>query len=137
MPDDCRRLLPDVNLLIKGVREKEIDARTGKIKKSAFIPRRNGKDDDGLSASQPANDGRAALMIRLSNAEGFFCKFQAGHVRSIDEEQTRLDVCPDPTDTDIYHVLITGVPTTLDQSKLANRLAEKLAGISLHYVPPD
>ena len=67
MTEDCRRLLPDLSLLVKGVREKEIDSRTGKIKKAAFIPRRNGKDDDGLSASQPANDNREALKIRLSN----------------------------------------------------------------------
>jgi hypothetical protein len=137
MPEDCRSLLPDDSLLIKGIREKEVDGRTGRIKKAAFIPRRNGNDDDGLSASQPANDNRNALKIRLRNAEGFFCKFQAGNVRSIREEQATLDVCPDPTEWDMYHVLITGVPATLEQSRLANRLAERLAGISLAYDPPE
>ena len=135
--DDCRRLLPDISLLVKGVREKEIDRQTGKIKKAAFMPRRNGKDDDGLSASQPANDNREALKNRLSNAEGFFCKLSAGGVRLIEEQQTSLEVCPAPTDLDICHVLIIGVPTTHEQSPLANRLAEKLAGISLRYDPPE
>jgi hypothetical protein len=58
-------------------------------------------------------------------------------VRLIEEEQTTLDVCPDPTDWDIYHVLITGVPATHEQSKLANRFAERLAAISSQYLPPD
>jgi hypothetical protein len=137
MPEDCRSLLPDIVRLVKGVREKEIDSRTGRIKKAAFIPRRNGNDDDGISASQPADDNRTALKIRLRNAEGFFCKFQAGDVRLIKEEQSTLEVCPDPTEWDAYHVLITGVPATIEQSSLANRLAERLAGISLAYEPPE
>ena len=58
MSVECQNLLPDLTVLIRGLRPKEINRITRKIKKAAFIPRRNGQDDDGLSASQPANDTR-------------------------------------------------------------------------------
>jgi len=136
MPEGCQSVLPDQTLLIRGVRLKEINQQTRKIKKAAFIPRRNGQDDDGLSVSQPADDSRERLMARLSNAEGFFCKFQAGTVRTIEEGTIRLDVCPFPTKIDPYHALIKGVPTSHVQAALATRLAEKLAAIASEYVPP-
>lgn len=98
MPEGSQSVLPDQTLLIRGVRLKEISQQTRRIKKAAFIPRRNGQDDDGLSVSQPANDSRERLVARLSNAGGLFCKFQAGLVRTIEEGTIRLDVCPHPTE---------------------------------------
>jgi len=136
MPEECQSLLPDNTLLIRGIRLREINQQTRKIKKAAFIPRRNGQDDDGLSASQPAGDSRDRLMVRLSNAEGLFCKFQAGLVRAIEEGEIRLDVCPYPTEKDPYHALIKGVPTSRTQAALATRLADRLAAIASEYIPP-
>ena len=136
MAADCRSLLPDPTLLIRGLREKEIDHATGKIRKGAFIPRRNSKDDDGLSVSQPANDSRASLMVRLSNAEGYFCKMLAVSIRLIEEGPITLEVCPDRTD-DPYHALIIGIPTSKDNCAIAIRLAERLAAISTQYIPPE
>jgi hypothetical protein len=135
MSEECQSLLPDQTLMIRGIRRGEINQQTGKIKKTAFIPRRNGKDDDGLSVSQPANDSREGLMKRLSNVDGFFCKFQAGLVRLIEEGVIRLDVCLFPTDLDPYHALIKGVPVTKEQIAIATRLAEKLAAIASKYTP--
>ena len=128
--------MPDNTLLIRGIRVREINQQTRKIKKAAFIPRRNGQDDDGLSVSQPAGDSRDRLMVRLSNAEGLFCKFQAGLVRAIEEGKIRLDVCPYPTEKDPYHALIKGVPTSRTQAALATRLADRLAAIASEYIPP-
>jgi hypothetical protein len=136
MPEGCQSVLPDRALLIRGIRQKEINRHTRKIKKEAFIPRRNGKDDDGLSVSQPANDSRERLMVRLSNAAGLFCEFLAGSVRRIEEGTIRLDVCPSPTKVDPYHALIKGVPTSHAQAAVATRLAQKLAAIAAEYVPP-
>jgi hypothetical protein len=136
MPEECGDLLPDQTLLIRGVRHKEINQQTRKIKKYAFVPRRNGQDDDGLSVSQPANDSRGELMKRLSNLDGLFCKLQAGQVRMIAEGVIRLDVCPSPTKMDPYHALIKGVPTTKEEVAIATRLAEKLAAIASEYTPP-
>ena len=136
MPEDCQSLLPDNTLLIRGIRLREINQQTRKIKKAAFIPRRNGQDDDGLSVSQPAGDSRDRLMVRLSNAEGFFCKFLAGSVRMIEEGTIRLDVCSSPSMIDPYHALIKGVPTSHTQAALATRFAERLAAIASEYIPP-
>jgi hypothetical protein len=136
MSEECQRLLPDLTLMIRGIRRKEINHQTRKIKKSAFIPRRNGKDDDGLSASQPANDSRNSLMRRLNNSDGSFCSFQAGSVRMTEEAGIRLDVCPFPTEVDPHHALIKGVPTSQEQVATATRLAEKLAEIASEYTPP-
>ena len=138
MSVECQNLLPDLTVLIRGLRPKEINRITRKIKKAAFIPRRNGQDDDGLSASQPANDTREMLLKRLSNADGVFCRFQAVSVRLIEERGIQLDVCPSPTELDPFHALIKGVPTGREpeQIAIATRLAEKLAEISLEYIPP-
>jgi hypothetical protein len=39
MPEDCRRLLPDHSLLVKGVREREnIASATPKDSSAGFIP---------------------------------------------------------------------------------------------------
>jgi|ERR1017187_3497985 hypothetical protein len=137
MSEDCRGPIPDITLIIRGIREREINHETGRIKKAAFIPRRNGHDDDGLSVSQPAGDSRDVLMVRLSNAEGIFCQLQAGSVRMIAEGPIQLDVCPDPTELDPHHALIKGVPATHSQAAVATRLAERLAGIASRYIPPE
>jgi hypothetical protein len=137
MAQDCRALLPDEALLVRGLRKKEINQETGKVKKQAFIPRRNGQDDDGLSVSRLAGESLERLKARLQNQDGLFCSLAAGGVRAISVEGTQLEVCPDPTATDEYHCLITGLPVSLADSALTNRLAEKLAAIATIYHPPE
>lgn len=137
MPEDCRRLLPDDTVLIRGIRGREINHQTGKIKKQAFIPRRNGKDDDGLSVSQSANDTLSKLKVRLNNEDGVFCELAAGEIRLIEEHQAELEVCPDPTGMDPYHALIIGVPVDPALAAIATRLAERLANISSIFIPTE
>lgn len=135
MPEDCLESLPDLTLLVKGLREREINQQTGKIKKGAFIPRRNGNDDDGLSVSQPCSDSLQELKMRLQNKDGLFCQLVVGSVRLIEEQKIKLDVWPDPTESDHYHSLIKGVPVSLAEAAVANRLAGKLAEVSSLYAP--
>jgi hypothetical protein len=137
MSEDCRELIPDHTLLVRGIRESEINRHTGLIKKSAFIPRRNGRDDDGLSVSQPGNDSLEQLKTRLCNREGRFCSLLASAIRAIEAESRKLDVCPSPTERDPLHALIKGVPTGREEAvlALANRLAERLAKASDAFVP--
>jgi len=137
MSADCRTSIPDRTRMVRGVRASWVNRLNGRIRKDAFIPRRNGKDDDGLSISQPAQDSREALRQRLSNEEGVFCSFVAGSAREIAEEDVTLDVCPDPTERDPYHSLIKGVPTDRNRKLVATRLAQRLADISAIYEPPE
>jgi hypothetical protein len=137
MAEDCRKSIPDERLMVRGVRQSEINRATGKVKKHAFLPRTNGKDDDGLSVSQPSSDSREQLRARLANAEGLFCALMAGDIRRINEDSVFLDVCPKPTELDPLHSLILGVPTNREQRALATRLAQNLANISAVYDPPE
>ena len=135
MSEDCRRKLPDPTFLVRGIRKDEISKQTGRIKKGAFVPRRNGKDDDGLSVSQPGNDNHEQLMARMENSSGLLCGLVAGNVRTIQEGNVSLEVCPNATERDPLHCLIQGVPTNSEASAMANRLAERLAQISNPYEP--
>jgi hypothetical protein len=120
--------------MVRNVRESWINRQTGRVKKDAFIPRRNGRDEDGLSVSQPGGDSREQLKQRLGNPQEWsFCALAAGGIRGIHEQTTDLEVCPSATERDPFHALITGVPTSPDQKALATRLAQRLAAISTPY----
>jgi len=58
--------VPNSTLLVRAIRDKHINRQTRKIHKAAFIPRRNGKDDDGISVSQPRSDSYQQLMNEFS-----------------------------------------------------------------------
>jgi hypothetical protein len=122
--------------MVRGLRRDEINTQTGRIKKAAFIPRRNGKDDDGLSVSEPESDCREALRIRMRNADGLFARILAGQIRAVAEGNVHLEVCPEPTHEDPHHALIIGVPTNKSEKALAARLAEILAAAAQQYLPP-
>ena len=137
MPEDCRKSLPDSKLMLRGIREGDISKHSGRVNKRAFIPRRNGKDDDGLSVSQPNGENLEGLKARLGNTSGMFCSLLAGGIRDIKEMDRTLEVCPNPTATDAFHCLILGVPTDQESTALATRLAQQLADISSVYEPPS
>lgn len=119
--------------MVRNVRQSWISKETGRVKKEAFIPRNNGKDDDGLSVSQIRGSSESELRIRLANFDRAFCTLIAGDIRDIREQTVILDVCPNPTLSDPLHALITGVPTALPQKAIMIRLAQRLAQISSEY----
>ncbi len=122
--------------MVRAIRERDIHKETRKIKKSAFIPRRNGKDDDGLSVSQPAADSRSRLASRIQPPEERSCTLTAGEIRAISVDAVTLEVCPSPTERDTLHALIKNVPTALEETAIATRLAQRLAEVSIEYTPP-
>lgn len=136
MSEDRRNRIPDFTVLIRGIGKRDIHKETRKIKKGAFIPRRNGKDDDGLSISQPLSDSYAQLAVRIQPQEGHYCTLSAGQIRAINVAEIKLEVCPDPTERDPYHTLIKNVPTDPENAAVATRLAQLLAEASIEYIPP-
>jgi hypothetical protein len=126
MPEDCSRDLPDERLIVRNIKPDEAYA-DGRINKRAFIPRKNGKDDNGLSASQPGDDGLDGLKARTRNANGLYAKFSAGQCRSTSACGITLDACPAPREWDPLHVLVTGMPTDRQQRLVFERLAELMA----------
>jgi hypothetical protein len=123
--------------MLRGIREGDISKQNGRVNKRAFIPRRNGKDDDGLSVSQPNGENLEWLKARIGNTSGMFCSLFAGGIRGIKETDRTLEVCPNPTEIDAFHSLVLGVPTDLESTALATRLAQRLADISSVYEPPS
>src|ERR1035438_756546 len=105
MSEQFQKPIADQALMTRNIRESWINRQTGRIKKDAFIPRRNGKDDDGLSVSQPGGDSREKLIERMNNQYGFFCGLLAGSIRGICEQSTDLDVHPNATERDPLHAL--------------------------------
>ena len=143
MSADFRQPVSDDTVLVRNIRDDEINRTTGRIKRGAFRPRNNGKDDDGLSVSEPLSDSIQRLCERTSNKGGLFCYLTAGGVRQVEDGGiTPLDITPEPTDSDPRHSLIVGMPKLVerqssDESKaLTERLAEGLAQASAKYVPP-
>jgi hypothetical protein len=104
------------------------------VHKGAFIPRKNGKDNAGLSVSlvRPGTLGflRQRLGVSLKEA----VTLNVGRVRQVSADEYVLNVVADPVEGDAYHALIVGFPprrpdeTESFQNKAAwNRLAELLA----------
>ncbi len=133
MADDCRDAIPNDTLLVRAVRDKDIDRRTHSIRKSAFLPRRNGKDNDGLSVSQVGSDTFEELRRRVRSDDGAFCELSARSIRSISADDINLDVCPARTDADPFHALIKNVPTADERREITIRLAQLLAQASVPY----
>ena len=136
MIEECRKSILDGVILVRTIRGRDIHKETGKIKKGAFIPRRNGKDDDGLSVSQPLSDSSIRLAGRMQSQEGRYCTLKAGDIRAISVGDVTLEVCPDPTERDPFHALIKNVPTSLGHTTIATRFAQLLAQASIEYSPP-
>jgi hypothetical protein len=133
MSEDCRKSLIDSTTLIRAIRERDVNKDTRKIRKGAFIPRRSGKDDDGLSVSQPAGQSRSQLARRIQSQEERYCTLTAGEIRAISVDAVTLEACPAPTERDPFHALIKNVPTTLEETAMATRFAQRLAEVSAEY----
>jgi len=120
---------PDANVLRK-IRKSWVKARGG-VKKSAFMPRENGNDGDGLSVS--VETPNLAEMHLAHFEDGTFC---ACVVSAVQVRNLTLDIMLAPEIYDAAHALITGVPDrTLGADELAQaeRYAEKLADVAAEY----
>lgn len=119
---------------LRRIRSNELNA-SGRIRKTAFMPRKSGLDRDGLSVSIETAT-LAVLHKRLFEAEGHqACQLRVGSVR----EMPPLDVVSDPTEEDPAHALIVGLPDrTLGPEQLATvtYLAQELAKRASAYTFP-
>jgi len=101
-----------------------------RVRKSAFIPRANGQDNDGLSVSVVGNLTLAKLRRFRSDTEAV--TLHVGHVREVSAGGCRLDVAADPIDDDPDYALIVGFPRrhpeeSAEEKAVWNRLADLLA----------
>jgi hypothetical protein len=105
--------------------QRDVRSSDGRVKKQAFLPRKNGKDRDGLSVS--ILDQRYASLHRKKYEQPQ--KATASIVVS-DVTGIGLRVVDAPEDSDPRHALITGIPDpTLgdSQKRDAERFAQLLA----------
>jgi hypothetical protein len=124
--------------MLRVFREDDINKKTRQIKKGTFIPRTTGKDDDGLSVTQPLSDSRAQLAERLQRRQpekDYFCTLSAGSIREVEVEAINLQVCPARTASDPFHALIKNIPTDSASLAIRTRFAELLAKAATEYVP--
>jgi hypothetical protein len=99
-----------------------------RVRKSAFIPRANGQDNDGLSVSMVGNSTLAKLRRFRPDREGV--TLHVGHVREMSANGCRLDVAADPIDDDPDHALIVGFPQRHPQESPAEKaIWERLADL--------
>jgi hypothetical protein len=135
MPDSGAQRPSDTEEIVRGC-DSDCVRSDRTVKKCAFIPRRNGKDDDGLSVSLRNLENEEDLRARLRQPppDRTLVGLQPGLVRTIkaSEDCAALDVIPNPQPNDPHHCLITGIPTGkgIEDIARANRLAELLAKIA-------
>jgi hypothetical protein len=128
------RIIVSEDAALRGMRESDVRSN-GRIKKSAFKPRSNGEDRDGLSVSisDPAYiDVHRAKYEQPKRATAIIV------VREI--LKIGLGVVADPYDMDPRHALITGIAdlTQGEAEKLeAERTAELLANQASIYRFPS
>lgn len=119
---------------LRGMRDSDIRP-DGRIRKSAFKPRSNGQDRDGLSVSisDPAYVGRhRAKYDQPGKATASIVVKEVWKIG--------LNVIADPDETDPRHALIAGIPD-LTLGELEKREAERLAQLladhaNVHMFPP-
>ena len=110
-----------------------IDPDRDTILPDAYIPRTNGKDDNGLSVTVVDSDTEQGIQEEAKAVADSFNKtygvalLNVGKVREID---SRLDVVRDPLKNVPAHALITGVPRPDHNKAEAERLAGQLARVS-------
>ena len=110
-----------------------LDPARDTILPDAYLPRSNGKDDDGLSVTvvdseseKEIQEGAKAVSESFNRTYGV-ALLNVGEVREIDR---RLDVVRDPLDGVPNHALIVGIPSPEHNPADAERLAGQLARIS-------
>ena len=123
---DCERIVA------RGVEPRDLKRLPERItvRKSAFIPRKNGNDNDGLSVTTA--NGSALERLRNLSPDKEGVTLHVGSVRAMQAGPYRLDVVADPLESDIDHALIIGMPRrhadeSAEEKAGYERLAELLA----------
>jgi hypothetical protein len=119
--------------LLRRVRKGDVYG-DGRIKKAAFMPRRNGEDRDGLSVSVEDTLYRDLHRAIFEQPGRLTATIQADAVHEIG-----LDVKPDPDPSDPRHALITGIPDRAlgaEEELQAERFAQELAKRATQYTFP-
>jgi hypothetical protein len=102
------------------------------------MPRKNGKDDDGLSGSVVRKDLLELHKAKYLSIKATAAVLIADKIRHL-EERRLLDVKWAPERDDPAHALITGIPPrnrSLENLRTAERLAELLAEAAQEYSFP-
>jgi hypothetical protein len=129
--------LPCSAVVARAVRPEYVKNRP-KVSKSAFIPRNDGSDVDGLSVTVNVSEAAVRLRAKLSAAPIEVVTLHVGRVRNIrldDVAELKLDVLFSPEDDDPFHALLTGILASLSKEnklskegrRMQERFAEKLA----------
>ena len=138
MPTHPDLMLNSDSTLLRKMRRDGSDSK-GRVKKSAFMPRANGNDRDGLSVSIKVDFWRALHRSKFVDEK---CRACSISVRSIEQlnsylENIRLDVIlsnDDPDDP--AHALITGIPdrtSGVEALAAAEFIADKLSKLARLY----
>jgi hypothetical protein len=130
MTADPTRISDQANSL-RGVRTSEINA-SGKVRKSAFMPRRDGQDRDGLSVSIEAAELSIVHQAKFESEGHRACQIRVISIRQLQP----LDVVANPDEDDPGHALIIGMPDqTLGPDQLADveHFAQELASRATTY----
>ena len=108
---------------LRRVRRSEINA-SGRVRKGAFMPRKQGQDSDGLSVSIETAALSEMHRARFEGAqEHCACCLRVDAIRGL----TPLDVVASGDDDDPAHALIVGIPD-VTQGDDAIAQAEYFAG---------
>jgi hypothetical protein len=120
---------------LRRVRNSELNA-SGKVRKSAFMPRREGQDRDGLSVSIETAELSVVHRAMFEGDGHRAPQILVGSVRDLPP----LDVVARPTAEDPAHALITGMPDRtlgIEQLATVEHLARELAKRATAYTFPD
>lgn len=115
------------------LRKRWVNPDNNAILPDAYIPRTNGRDDDGLSVVLAQSRLTKELIEGAKKVAASFKKtygmatLHTGWVRNIDD---KLDVISDPIDGQPFHALLVGIPRRDQSPAETERLAGQLARIS-------
>jgi hypothetical protein len=110
---------------LRGARSSEVKD-SGRVRKGAFMPRKDGQDRDGLSVSIETPVLATSHRAKYETSGHRTCLVQVRSVRAVPVVPS-LDVKEDADEDDPAHALIVGIPDpTLGSENL--RQAEFVAG---------
>ncbi len=127
VPLECQKIV------VRGVDPDDLkNSGSQCVRKSVFMPRKNGKDNDGLSVTVVRPNVLTFLRQNLDAPEKQAVTLHVGSIREIHMDEYSLDVKSNPVQNDPHHALITGFPPrapaeSAKDKLIWNRFAELLA----------
>jgi hypothetical protein len=115
--------------------------KSGGIKKAAFLPAANGKDEKGLSVSLSRPELTRLHREKYETEKSCAAFLIVETIRALTVNEIALQVTWAPVTDDPAHSLIVGIPGRLnppeDERKRAERYADLLAQAARSYVFPE